>query len=438
MTDEIELICDGEGLAVLGDPTAVKRFLDSEGLRAQSQEFHLERLGPALETGSKIAEFVSDISANTGRYVKLTKESAEDVRRFGLMPTSVRGISHAMIGEPGSIRKWIQIEDGPASLFMNPAVLSGVAGIMAQIARQQEVRALKELLVSIDGKLDDLRRGQKDEILAKMDRAVSVISEAMIIRERGGDRETAWRKVENEVGTIAEVQANALREIEALADKVGDVDDRTRVVFLKKTTNEIESEVGVWLAVLAQCFRLENERAILELDHVLATNPRHWDGHRIGLSEALHEKRDEAVRRTTDLLERLDRAGTVARSNIILHAPAARSVIDSVNTTNRSLEEFHALLGGESHWKELARIRWKDAIHDPNQLRRAGKETVKTVATKGAAIVAVAVAVAAAGLLYAAASAGGENNDSENSSGDDPEDSMDDESEESWESWDDE
>jgi len=426
MTDEIELFCDGEGLAVLGDQTAVKRFLDSEGLRAQSQEFHLERLRPALETGSKIAEFVSDISANTGRYVRLTKESAEDVRRFGLMPTSVRGISHAMIGEPGSISKWIQIEDGPASLLMNPAVLSGVAGIMAQIARQQEVKALKELLVSIDGKLDDLRRGQRDEILAKMDRAVSVISEAMIIRERGGDRETAWRKVENEVGTIAEVQANALREIEALADKVGDVDDRTRVVFLKKTTNEIESEVGVWLAVLAQCFRLENERAILELDHVLATNTRHWDGHRIGLNEALHEKRDEAVRRTTDLLERLDRAGTVARSNIILHAPAAHSVIDSVNAVNGSLEEFHALLGGESHWKELARIRWKDAIHDPNQLWRAGKEIFKTAAI-GVGI----VGVGALGLL-ATASAGGENNDSENSSGDDPEDSTDGDSEESW------
>lgn len=422
MTDEIELICDGEGLAVLGDPTAVKRFLDSEGLRAQSQELRLERLGPALETGSKIAEFVSDISANTGRYVRLTKESAEDVKRFGLMPTSTRGISHAMIGEPGSISKWIQIEDGPASLFMNPAILSGVAGIMAQIARQQEARALKELLVSIDGKLDDLRRGHRDEILAKMDRAVSVIGEAMIIRERGGDRETAWRRVENEVGTIAEVQANALRRIEALADKVGDVDDRTKVGFLKRTTSEIKSEVGVWLAVLAQCFRLENERAILELDHVLTTNPRHWDGHRIGLNEALREKRDKTVRRTTDLLERLDRVGAVARSNIILHAPAARSAIDSVNAVNGSLKEFHASLGGESHWKELAHIRWKDAIHDPNQWRRAGKETVKTVAI-GAGIV--------VGLLVVA-NAGGENNDSENSSGDDPEGSTDDESEESW------
>ena len=423
MTDAIELICDGEGLAVLGDPTAVNRFLDSEGLRTQSQELRLERLGPALETGSNIAELVSDIYANTGRYVRLTKESAEDVRRFGLMPTSVRGISHAMIGEPGSISKWIQVEDGPASLLMNPAVLSGVAGIMAQIARQQEVRALKEFLVSIDGKLDDLRRGQRDGILAKMDRAVSVIGEAMIIRERGGDRETAWRKVENEVGTLAEVQANALRRIEALADKVGDVDDGTGVGFLRKTTNEIESDVGVWLAVLAQCFRLENERTILELDHVLATNPRHWDGHRIGLSEALHEKRDEAVRRTTDLLERLDRAGAVARSNIILHAPAAHSVIDSVNTANGSLEKFHALLGGESHWKKLVSVRWKDAIRDPNQWRKAAKDVVPTVRT-GMLI--------AGGITLAIIGTGDNNDNFEYSSDDDSEDSTDDDSEELW------
>ena len=423
MTDAIELICDGEGLAVLGDPTAVKRFLDSEGLRTQSQELRLERLGPALETGSNIAELVSDIYANTGRYVRLTKESAKDVRQFGLMPTSVRGISHAMIGEPGSISKWIQVEDGPASLLMNPAVLSGVAGIMAQIARQQEVRALKEFLVSIDGKLDDLRRGQRDGILAKMDRAVSVIGEAMIIRERGGDRETAWRKVENEVGTLAEVQANALRRIEALADKVGDVDDGTGVGFLRKTTNEIESDVGVWLAVLAQCFRLENERTILELDHVLATNPRHWDGHRIGLSEALHEKRDEAVRRTTDLLERLDRAGAVARSNIILHAPAAHSVIDSVNTANGSLEKFHALLGGESHWKKLVSVRWKDAIRDPNQWRKAAKDVVPTVRT----------GMLIAGVITLAIIGTGDNNDNfEYSSDDDSEDSTDDDSEELW------
>ncbi|MGO0604987.1 hypothetical protein [Brevibacterium linens] len=251
MADEIELIHDGEGLAVIGDPSAVQRFLDSVGLSSLSRELRLDRLGAALDTGSKVAEAVSNIAENAGRYVRLTKESAEHVKEFGLMPTKTKGISHAMLGDPGSISKWIQIEDGPASLLTNPVVLSGAAGVMAQLARQQEAQELKQLLVSIDGKLDDVRRRQRDEVLAKMDRVSFVIDEAMAIREHGGDRETAWDKVKTEVGTIAEVQADALRALEALADKAS---DQSGIGALAKATQDIETEVSVWLAVLARCF----------------------------------------------------------------------------------------------------------------------------------------------------------------------------------------
>ena len=47
---EIQLISDGEGLAVIGDPTAVERFLASEGL--PSKDLGLPRLGAALSTGA--------------------------------------------------------------------------------------------------------------------------------------------------------------------------------------------------------------------------------------------------------------------------------------------------------------------------------------------------------------------------------------------------
>jgi hypothetical protein len=36
MDDEIQLISDGDGLAVIGNPTAVERFLTSEGPRAET------------------------------------------------------------------------------------------------------------------------------------------------------------------------------------------------------------------------------------------------------------------------------------------------------------------------------------------------------------------------------------------------------------------
>lgn len=373
----VELIHDGEGLAVIGEQSAVERFLDSVGLLSLAQDLPLVRLGVALDSGSKIADSAARVVENAGRYVRLTKESAEQVKEFGLMPTKTKGISHAMLGDPGSISKWIQIENGPTSFLTNPAVLSGAAGVMAQLARQQEAKELKQLLVSIDGKLDDVRRRQRDEVLAKMDRVSFVIDEAMAIRDHGGDRETAWDKVKAEVGTIAEVQGDALRALEALADKAV---EKTGVGALAKATQEIEAEVGVWLAVLARSFQLQNEHAVLELDHVLDTAPSSLDGHRLGIDAALQDRRGKIVAKTGQLMDRLDVAGGIARENVLLHARASRAVINSINTVGGSIDDFHVPFAIEPDREALTPIRWRDAVRDSQQLRNAAAEAGPKVA----------------------------------------------------------
>ncbi|AFR51425.1 hypothetical protein [Gordonia sp. KTR9] len=393
MADEVEVVHDGEGLAVIGSPSAVEHFLNSFGLLSVSRELRLDKLRSALDTGSKAAEAAANISENAGRYVKLTKESAEHVKKIGLMPTKTKGISHAMLGAPGSISKWIQIEDGPASLLMNPVLLSSVAGTMAQLARQHETRELTHLLVAIDGKLDDVRRRQRDEVLAKMDGASFVIDEAMAIRENGGDRQIAWDKVKSESSTIATVQADALRAIEALADKASET---AGVKALATATQKIEAEVGVWMAVLTRCFQLQNEFADLELDYVLHTAPSSLDGHRLGVVAALQERRSKLVARTTHLLTRLDEAGGVAQANVLLHARAARTVVNSINAVGRSIEEFHVPFAGAIHRESLTNTRWRDAVRDPKQLRNAAAEAGPKVAGLGV------VALAGTGALIAA------------------------------------
>lgn len=404
MADEVELVHDGEGLAVIGIPSAVERFLHATGLSSVSRELHLDKLVEALDTGSMFANAASNISENAGRYLKLTKESAEQIKEFGLMPTKTKGISHAMLGDPGSIRKWIQIEDGPASLLSNPAVLSGVAGVMTQLARQQEARELKKLLVSIDGKLDDVRRRQRDEVLAKMDRVTFVIDEAMAIREHGGDRETAWGKIKTEVATIAEVQADALRSLDALAGKY---DDKSSLGALAKVTQDIETEVGVWLAALARCFQLQNELAILEVDHVVDTAPASLDGHRLGLDAALQQRRSKVFQKTKILRSLLDKAGGSARERVVLHAISARKVVNSVNSVSESIDDFYAPLGIELRREPLASTRWRDAVRDPQQLRRAAAEA-------GPKVVAGVLGIGAVGAVL-----GLMNDDSGDSSGGD-------------------
>ncbi|WP_187281364.1 hypothetical protein [Nonomuraea sp. C10] len=153
MNDEVQLICDGDGLAVIGNPTAVERFLDSEGL--PSKDLGLQRLGSVLRAGAGVAQAGSEIAANSGRWVKLTKESAQLVERFGLMESKTPGVSHAMVGRPGSIKSWLQIRKGPGSIAPNPALLATAAGIMAQVAMQLTMNEITGYLATIEEKVDD-------------------------------------------------------------------------------------------------------------------------------------------------------------------------------------------------------------------------------------------------------------------------------------------
>lgn len=397
MTDEIELVSDGDGLAVFGEQHAVERFLESVGLFSTSKAFRLDNLGRILDAGGAVIRTASDVAGNSGRYLKLTKESAARAKELGLMPTKTKGISHAMLGEPGAINKWLQVESGPGSLLTNPALLSGIGGLMTQFAKQAEANELKALLVKIDEKLDDVRRTQRDSVLAKMDRAALAIKEALTIHEHGGNRETAWGKVESESGTIAEVQGSALRALDALADKV---EGKKKVGQIANATEEIEFEVSVWLAVLARCFQLQDEFAVLEIDHVLDVAPADIDGHRVGLGAAQQERRALIIEKTRRLIERMDVAGAIADSNKLLHVRGARSVVDSVNATASSIDEFHAPLGIDPMRDPMEATRWRSALRDRQQLKNAGLEagrkTLTGVAIIGATAVATVVSVVTA------------------------------------------
>lgn len=95
MDNEIQLISDGEGLAVIGDPMAVELFLVSEGLT--SKDLALPRLGSVLSAGSGAAQAGSEIAANSGRWVKLSKESSSAIEKFGLRTSSKTGLSTGVV-----------------------------------------------------------------------------------------------------------------------------------------------------------------------------------------------------------------------------------------------------------------------------------------------------------------------------------------------------
>lgn len=219
MGEEIELISDGEGLAVIGEASAVERFLGSAGL--PSKDMALSRLRSVIGTSSAMADAGSMIAAESGRWVKLTSESAAAVKKYGLMDAKKPGVSHLMAGQPGDIKKWLQVAKGPGSFAMNPAMLAGAAGIMSQMAMQQSMDEITDYLAVIDEKLDDVLRAQTNQVLAQMDGVDLAIMEATSVRDAVGRvSEVTWSKVQNSASTIHETQGFALRQLGDLTEKI--------------------------------------------------------------------------------------------------------------------------------------------------------------------------------------------------------------------------
>lgn len=365
MDDEVELISDGDGLAVIGKPTAVDRFMASVGLSSNAGS---PRLGAALSAGASVAQTGSEIAANSGRWVKLTKESAQAVKRFGLMDTKTPGVSHAMVGKPGDIKQWIQIvKTTPGSMVTNPAMLAGVAGIMAQIAMQQTMAEITEYLATIDEKLDHVLRAQTNQVLARLDGVNLAVREAMSVREAVGRvSEVTWSKVQSSAQTIHETQGYALRQLGDVADKI---EEKNKIGDLAETTKEAEAEVQKWLMVLARCFELHDAVAVLELDRVLDASPDELDRHRLGLKSARRDRLALISERTEHLLGRMNAAVGVANSKVLFNPKESPAVVKSSNHVAAEVHEFHELLGIESgretsearRWKEAAAERWDTA-----------------------------------------------------------------------------
>lgn len=361
MGEQLELISDGDGLAVVGDPEVVERFLLAHEL--PSRELALGRLSAKLGTTAAAAQAASQAWAQSGRWVKLTKDSAEKVKRYGLAPTKTKGTSHAMIGRAGASKSWLQIDTRAASQLANPALLSGAAGIMAQVAMQQAMSEIGDYLERIDAKLDDVLRSQKDAALAPMVGTGFLVEEAMVIREaRRRVDEVSWSKLHGASAAIAQTQAYALRKLNALADKVGRSSGTGDLV---DATGEARSEIVEWLAVLARSVQLRDAIDVLELDRVLDAAPDELDAHRLGLQRAREQRLDRLSVTTDRVLEAVRSAAVTANSRVLTHPAKAPKVVRACGDVSTAIATFHEALRIErSHRHAPVPTRWTEALRD--------------------------------------------------------------------------
>ncbi len=195
-------------------------------------------------------------------------------------------------------------------------------------------------------------------MLADMIGVDPVIEEAMTIRElMGRFSDITWSKVQATSMTPARTQAYALRQLDALAEKV----EQTRIGDLAKTSKEAESKVVEWLAVLARCFQLQDAIAVLELDRVLDASPEELDRHRLALRAARQNRLDLISRSTEHLLARMNTAAATANTKVLLHPTTCRDVVHSSNRVTVAVVDFNGRLGIERGRESLEARRWVDA-----------------------------------------------------------------------------
>lgn len=381
MDGEMEFISDGDGVAFFGDRQEIDLFLSAAGV--ESKEI---RIPPSsrtfLKTGSGVTQAGSDASANYGRWIKLTEESSRNLKLGNAMKGSSEGISRAIVtGEKGKITNILEyVKPGSAGSFLtNPAILSGAAGIMAQFAMQQTMDEITDYLQAIDEKVDDILRAQKDAQIAMLIGVGLTVDSVMTQREHTGRvSDVMWSKVQGASETVATVQGYALRQLDALAEKLEK--KQHRVGELADVASTATGSVEEWLVILARCFQLYDALAVLELDRVLDAEPHELDSHRRGLQAARRHRRTQIAGTTGKLLARIDAVAKTANNKTLLRPFKVGGVVRSSNEVASDIIVFNERIGIDSSRDAVEAKRWIAAVAEArDKTVETGSESLDAV-----------------------------------------------------------
>lgn len=376
--DEIQLIEDGEGVAVIGRPDLVDRFLRSEGL--ESQKLDLVRLQPVVARMSGAVQAAGVVSENSGRWLKMNEKSAGLVRKYGASLSKESGLMTGVVrADKGKIVEHLKFVPTAGASLLNPAVLSSAGGIMAQMAMEQQMAEINDYLQRIDEKLDDVARALKDSVLADLVGVKYTIEEAMEIRDQTGHvSAVTWSKIQGNATIIARAQDYAVRQLEAFTEKL---DSEGKVGQTAKVAQEIAQTTREWLVVLAQAFKLQDALGVLELERVMDEDPENLDSHRVGLRVARDKRLDSIATAVARLLERVHSVAELNNRTVVFNWKASSELVDASNRMTGEIVQFQDALELERAGEAgVGTVAWRSALLGMrDEALEAGAQSVETV-----------------------------------------------------------
>lgn len=362
MEDSIQIIDDDDdNLILLGNPGTIDEFLHEQGMASSVTDITPHR-GKGYLAGAVVQTW-GDLSAQSGRWVKLTKESADGIRKFGLMKDSKTGLSMGTIWAKGrgGIKGAVRFEQGVGTK-LNPAVLTNVGALLTQAELQKSMEEITKYLEKIDEKVDDILRAQKDAILSNMIGANLVIEDAMSVRNQVGYvSQTSWDKVQSTSLVTAQTEAYALRQLDAIAEKI---EKHAKVQDLATDLPTYRKQIDEWIAVLARCLQLQDASTILELDRIAQSAPEELNEHRKAIKITRKHRMDVITQTAIELLDRIRIAGESANQQVLLHPKASPQTVNGCNLIRADVTDFGKSLGLVEAEDSLPSRPWLDAARD--------------------------------------------------------------------------
>ncbi|PST48694.1 hypothetical protein COO72_06265 [Bifidobacterium callitrichos] len=347
MRDEEHSLCviEGEqGMLVLGDDKVIDDWLTEMAI-PKSNVRDLKR--KALEGAGKAAQMLGDAMADSGRWVKLTKDSAKLVKQYGATGAGVVRKGN------GQIVAHLKFENlAKVKSLAGPQVMTGFAGIMTQMALEQAVAEITDYLKSIDRKINDLLRDQKDQTVSKLVGIARVVDETMQIHDDVGFiTETTWSKIAGCPQDVASAQVYAMLKMENVARKLDEAKDAPETESIAR---QLGKDVVGWLSILANAIQLQDKLWILEIERVLTEEPETFERYRSGVIAARAKRLQEIEGKLNELNRNIRNSADRVRDQKLLHPLSVDATLRILDVVNGKLSRFASALGFEIDRTDVA------------------------------------------------------------------------------------
>lgn len=337
---QVEAVLRDDELMVFGDELAVQEFIDSlavsEKKTTKIDSVLFRDFNEQLKKGGIALQGMSEIAENSGYYIKLTKESAAIVKTHGLYETK-GGITYAMIeklGKPGKTGKWLQVDEGFGSLLTNPAVLSGVGGIITQAALQQSLAEIIAYLKTIDHKLDAVIRKVDEANKSNLSGLLTTLREARIRYEREGVVDSRFMdQAITFQNTVNVAESYAWDQITAACKGLG---QKRGLKPMMVATEEAQREISQWLGFLASAYLAERRLDDFKLKEKREESLEAYSQELETLRVLQADRDRERATRVHDLYETAHQVAKFADKKLLTN----RSVAEALNQRANDMAEL--------------------------------------------------------------------------------------------------